>query len=506
MPNVRSELPPPSYFLEDFFLSPRLPTPTVYTRYTFLMLPRELPGLYWDAERNRYFPISSRPPNGPGTAGPSSDTDRTIGLENPGINDDNGHGRRKRQKIELEPLQNQPSNTWVLIDRLRSGATFTSAQRLKHTLELRQISKMHCASVDSVTDGSILSFSAARQPDGSTTAMVGDQHGWVFTHKSMAPQMPTRELFLGAPVSCLIKVGLIYTYPFPGQKCMFKSRRARGSINGLIMRNFFSKFTGFSVEEIDIWTQMRLMGKRFYDVRDAHILDTSLLLGAAGYGILFPDLINSTAINHHVFSTQSDVLSVHQSGQLCFLGCRNGSIQGFDRRISHGSDSNTTEFLNGRFKDSGHAITHLSVVHDWQLLVSTIGGVLETHDIRFSRNRDPLIRFEGHLNKFSEKLGLAISPEHDILFAASDDRKLNAWSLQTGERIAPITNTTQSAEYPWLSLIPLQKRAPLLLKEPFPSDIPALQVTDGGQNHEPCLWVASGKALYKYIFKPQHRH
>ena len=34
-------------------------------------MPRDLPGLYWDAERNRYFPLSSRPPGFP-PPGPST--------------------------------------------------------------------------------------------------------------------------------------------------------------------------------------------------------------------------------------------------------------------------------------------------------------------------------------------------------------------------------------------------------------------------------------------------
>lgn len=105
----------------------------------------------------------------------------------------------------------------------------------------------------------------------------------------------------------------------------------------------------------------------------------------------------------------------------------------------------------------------------------------------------------------SSPQGLAVSPEHDLLFAASDEHKVNAWSLRTGECIAPLKETAQSTENRLLSLVPLQKRSPVLLKEPFPSEIPALQVTDGdpGVNHELCLWVASGKGLYKYKYKAQ---
>lgn len=104
----------------------------------------------------------------------------------------------------------------------------------------------------------------------------------------------------------------------------------------------------------------------------------------------------------------------------------------------------------------------------------------------------------------SSPQGLAVSEEHDLLFAASDKHRVNAWSLRTGERIEPCADSTQSTEHPWLSLVPLQKRSPVLLKEPFPSSISAMQVTEDeteGVNGL-CLWVASGKALYKYKSKP----
>ena len=60
--------------------------------------------------------------------------------------------------------------------------------------------------------------------------------------------------------------------------------------------------------------------------------------------------------------------------QLCYLGCRNGSVQGFDRRTSSGVGSKTIELLDGRYTGSGHSIAHVSVLRDWQLLVSSIGG------------------------------------------------------------------------------------------------------------------------------------
>ena len=68
--------------------------------------------------------------------------------------------------------------------------------------------------------------------------------------------------------------------------------------------------------------------------------------------------------------------------QLCYLGCRNGSVQGFDRRTSSGAGSKTIELLDGRYVGSGHSIAHVSVLRDWQLLISTIGGKVGANYIR----------------------------------------------------------------------------------------------------------------------------
>ena len=104
--------------------------------------------------------------------------------------------------------------------------------------------------------------------------------------------------------------------------------------------------------------------------------------------------------------------------------------------------------------------------------------------------------------------GLTVSEELDLVFAASDKHRVNAWSLRTGERIEPCVDSTQSTEHPWLSLVPLQKRSPVLLSEPFPYSISAIQVTEDETEsvHGLCLWVASGKSLYKYKYKPHLQH
>ncbi|CAL1712459.1 unnamed protein product [Somion occarium] len=438
------------------------------------MPPRELPGFYWDETKERYFPLSSRPPGSPTTLPSNASLSSDISGQQRTRYRNEGPLKRRKVEFQQEP---QPQNVWSLVDRMRTGGTYTATGRYVHELELQSIARPCRVEVNSVSDSNVLSFVATEQADGSYTTTVGDQLGWVYTQYSAVPNVPTREVFLGSQVNTVcctqdIRVAI----PF-------------GAACEVVIQNLTSP-------DVSMWTILRILDKSCHDVRDAHLLDHSLLLGAAGRGILMPDIVAST--HFRFLPTKSDVLSVYQLGQLCYTGCRNGSIQCFDRRVE--TVHKGQELFNQRFKGTNSSITHLSVVNEWQLLVSTIGGSLEMYDLRFAGNPGPIMQFQGHSNRYTEKLGLAVSPAHDLLFAASDERRVNAWSLRTGNPIIPSVDPKQSPDSSLLALVPLPKRCPRLLEEPFPAEIPAMQVTDGGSGEDRglCVWVASGKALYRY--------
>ena len=152
---------------------------------------------------------------------------------------------------------------------------------------------------------------AYRRPDGSYSAIVGDQQGWVFTHNSTTPQSPVRDIFLGAQVS-LFDCNLrgIHTYFQVNNVCTSKELRVWANMTRSLVK-LVNSMQGNPVdidmrirhpiplrnkvctlrctlahalmrccsEEMNIWTQLRLMNKTFYDVRGVDLQGTSLLLG-----------------------------------------------------------------------------------------------------------------------------------------------------------------------------------------------------------------------------------
>ena len=113
------------------------------------------------------------------------------------------------------------------------------------------------------------------------------------------------------------------------------------------------------------------------------------VLGASKKALLYPDI--SARWNSKILRTNSDVFCVTQHDvrldhlflsvqrgliarqQLVYAGTRRGSILAFDRRLT---DDNVTgqELLGDRFTKGSKSITHLSIMNEWQLLLSTIAG------------------------------------------------------------------------------------------------------------------------------------
>jgi len=254
------------------------------------------------------------------------------------------------------------------------------------------------------------------------------------------------------------------------------------------------------------------MDKSCHDVRVAHLLDRTLILGAARRGILLPDIERHDI---QYCNTNSDVLSVFQLPRLIYTGCRDGSIKCFDKRIDTAHKGQN--LLGDKFVPTTSSITHLEIINDWQLLVTTVRGDFEMFDLRYAKHMDPFMRFKGHRNNYKLKLGVAVSPCQSFVFAADDDRRVRGWSTRTGQPIRPSMSIPSNLPHDPESVNFTQELAlsqgyyPQFLRDPFPSDITAMQVTDGvgtrqvvdsedAMNHDGglCLWVASGYAIYRY--------
>lgn len=211
---------------------------------------------------------------------------------------------------------------------------------------------------------------------------------------------------------------------------------------------------------------------------------------------------------------------------MVYTGTRSGSIQCFDKRLN--SRQKGQELFNSKFRDDNRSVTHLSIVHGTQLLVSTIKGDVSTHllssiihvpdvfsqlellDLRFARHSTPLVEYHGHINAYNSRLvrpcstvfrvrslkrlqGITTSPCASYVFAAGQDNRIRAWSLQSGEAITPPAYTLPLADSDHSQL----------LRHTFGDPVTAICVTEGGGGagadaNGLSLWAASGKQIYRY--------
>lgn len=119
---------------------------------------------------------------------------------------------------------------------------------------------------------------------------------------------------------------------------------------------------------------------------------------------------------------------------------------------------------------------------------------LETHDLRFLRYSAPTLQFTGHVNSYTEKLGIAVDPGHNFVFAAGQDRCLRAWSLHTAQQLLPHP-IHRDADTTFLDTnTGFESRSTHFLGKTFEASIPVLQVTEDREGL--CLWAVAGTEMY----------
>jgi len=218
------------------------------------------------------------------------------------------------------------------------------------------------------------------------------------------------------------------------------------------------------------------------DVRSSHLYDRSLVLGAATQAVYLQDIETSSP---RCLNTQSDVFAVHQQNSLVYAGTRNGSVHRFDVRVDkpHGM-----KLFDGRFKKERSSVLYLNIIRDWQLLASHMNGDLATFDLRFPRESTPIMTFAGHINSNTERLGIAVDPSEDFLFAAGQDCRIRAWSLRTGNPLIPPPLSSDVDSFIFDQSNPL--------RAVFGKCVQTMQIMDSEEGM--VLWAASDMNLFKY--------
>lgn len=431
-------------------------------------MPTELPGLYWDEEKKRYFPLAMKPKPPIGYVAPNPSQQSGFSRHSISVESAEDEPSRKRRRVE------GGTPTFSVLEKLRTSCGSSSRrQKAVHDISASSLS-LTCggAAYPAVSMGEITSICAEDKTAGdfgSCYVMLGDSRGWLYSLSDDTPDRVIKcktELNIGSSVSAI---------------CSWGTRRVAASF-GWPCKIFIR-----DVQPVERWTILSLPGVVCYDVATAVLQDRTLALGAGGKCVLVPDIENGMALQ--VLPTDSDVLSVSLDNNLVYAGTRNGFVNRFDSRLSQ---KNHQTILNYRFRRSPNSITHLNAIHQHALLVSTIQGDLEVHDLRFMRESEPLLQLSGHVCSSVTKLGLAIDPSEDFVFAAGQDHRLRGWSLRTGRRIPAQPINSRAAINHWQEAPAEQTR---LFDVLFDESVVAMQVAtyDTGL----CLWAASGGDIYR---------
>lgn len=129
----------------------------------------------------------------------------------------------------------------------------------------------------------------------------------------------------------------------------------------------------------------------------------------------------------------SDPLALHQASRdVLFAGLRSSAIVLEDLRVARQTSSLAT-------LPRGKAVTAVKRLSDsavpFGILAAGLDHQLVLFDARFSRS--PLRTFKGHVNVYHTNLAVTTSPDDTVVLAGGSDRRLRAWNTVTGEQIQP---------------------------------------------------------------------
>ncbi|PPQ69911.1 hypothetical protein CVT24_003245 [Panaeolus cyanescens] len=429
-------------------------------------MPRELPGFYWDEERNRYFPIASKPkfsaaqsstqPILPSKRVRAADQ---VAPHTPDTDleyDDKVHPKRKKQSI------------WTFNENRRTSLIPNHGlSKLQH--EIRHYNYAITSSLGRVkipTIGSMTALASTRS-SGRTWRFLGDSQGIIYTEKNSEINDSDSSLHYHWSAEMVLQQGAAIS--------------SISSSGNRIVATCLGQ-AKIAVQELDTTERTFVLNmSEIYDVRASCLDGSSLALGATKKAVYVSDIDASNAIQ--CFHTKSDVFSLAKQRHLLYSGSRNGRIDRWDLRLA---TRNGQTLFDGRFGTKPRrTVVHLQILREFELLTNQLDGQhnvrqLATYDLRYlkSQSPDPLVEFSGHQNAFLSNLGLAVDPHEEFLFAAGHDNRIRGWSLLTGQPLFNGYNPTFDTE----SVHP----------------ICALQVTEEPGIAGSTLWAAADRDLYQF--------
>ncbi|KAG8745830.1 hypothetical protein FRC10_006857 [Ceratobasidium sp. 414] len=404
-------------------------------------MPLNLPGFYYDPERNRYFPASSLPP---GTSAPLAKAQSSLAggpQSNSAPSPSSSGSKRKRGKARVDATPNprpsiRPSHRQSLrgtayLARSNPSMSFSERSHIAHQMEAHAISRTGRQSQEELPLGSgcrLTALAVQDDPDGYQVA--GDNRGWLFVRQPLSAS--GSEAAVG---QCITAISLIRDRFFvssfgPHAKILIGSLDATEESD-------ISAFILEPAKAYDVWTA----------AFEADGRTGSATLGLHKKAMYIQDLDNRMSIRS--LNTGSDVMAVCKRQNLVYTGERSGTVRLFDLRSGSGSTGSPLVKMNTM-------ATNVEVYKDWEMIVAAAAGDMQSFDMRFMKTEHddktrPLFEFDGHKNTYMHDLGFAVLPSGDFVVAAGIDRQVRAWSTRTGEQV---TNPNPAAPDGLLSTAP----------------------------------------------------
>ncbi|KAH0832092.1 hypothetical protein J3R83DRAFT_13001 [Lanmaoa asiatica] len=427
--------------------------------------------MYWDHERQRYFPLPSRQAH-PGATCSSQQKQPDLTQSIPA----QGSIAIKRRRGLLTPYQ--------ALSDIRSVLRTVHKDALIHQIQSSQILLTDKATRSIIPPEGLLSAFQTVCHDGRVWSFVGDTLGWFYSSvvDKDHEEMDTidgwqRQFHLSseAPLLQISSIGVSGTTCVAtsfGPECRILYVPLDSSVEGI----HTTRIDGRIVH--DVWTA-DLQGSRLVLGNWSFVLRTISLTSESGankQAVVIEDIEVCASLQR--LPTHSDVLALAQRRNILYTGLRNGRILQFDTRVQR---SNVYPLFDS-VSQCTSSITGLKHLHDYQLLVSFIDGGISTFDLRFPI-RTPLLTFTGNFNTYTVRLPLATDPYEKFLFAAGQDNRIRLWSLITGgPTLHPDPGTSSINQ--------------TVFQRPFEHHVAALQVVE--EREGMCLWAASGTELCKY--------
>ncbi|VAH46563.1 unnamed protein product [Triticum turgidum subsp. durum] len=407
------------------------------------MPPKELPGLYYDPEKNRYFPTKGRipgaatrpprPPPPPAEPSPPPTARRKRARQSELLHAREMYGggvifsknNKSTFKQQCQYTQASQPMVWKY-----QGTTLVADKALEelHAMVqtpsgLRESKLLATGS----TNGSIRLF-------GLGTALENFEDEMEFLPQPVWTPLGKQKAAVNSPLANIWSSETAFSNFSSSISCTIDSATVSRNAHGRIER----------VASFDrtVWTA------------DCNSDGTQVVLGTnTGAGLLNLE----TGTLSWLYRCKSDILSqqfVH-SGNVVLCGLRNGSIVPVDVRERHSSRPTgrsspstargTVPMLSARHNadkaKSSRVISMPSAVcslvslssDEHYFLGSSMDGSIKLFDLRLIQ-KGAIQSYAGHVNSHNN-LPLVIDPAETLLMSGGEDCTVRIWSIKTGEQI-----------------------------------------------------------------------